>query len=127
MSLQLMKEALSFWEYGLENDEELSYYYERFVDASCMNAAMTHPMEYALRGLAGEVGEVQEEAKKYLRDIGDTGPIKDDHECNPKFIDELGDVLWYVTRLAIIHNVSLNELQNHTMKKLIAKREKNGV
>jgi len=54
---------------------------------------------YCALGLAGEAGEVANQAKKIIRD--DDVALYQKHESLPeerkaKLIDELGDVLWYV-------------------------------
>jgi len=68
--------------------------------------------DYAL-GLAGEVGEVLEHIKKHRR-MGERHQpiIRDD------FIKELGDVLWYLTKTANIHDISLSEIAEKNMEKL---------
>lgn len=71
---------------------------------------------YASLGLASEAGEVAGKIKKYIRgDYPSIEPIRD------KIIDELGDVLWYVTALAIELDTTLDEIQSRNAKKLLAR------
>jgi len=113
-----LKQIFHTWknEYELTNG-----HYEYFTEESMFSKGET---AYCTLGLAGEVGECLEEFKKYVRDGGDpTKPIPNDHERYSKFIDELGDVLWYVTRLARYHGRTLDDLMYDNMNKLIKKIE----
>jgi NTP pyrophosphatase (non-canonical NTP hydrolase) len=64
-----------------------------------------------LLGLAGEVGEMQSEYKKALRD-GD-GP----ELFRGRFAEELGDVLWYVASLATKLGFDLNQIAEQNLAK----------
>ena len=64
----------------------------------------TKPWIYFL-GLSGEVGELCEKYKKIVRDGGDL-------ERNHTMLMELGDVLWYLTRIARSEEHT-SELQSH--------------
>ncbi len=60
--------------------------------------------------LAGESGEVVDYLKKtYFHDH----PL--DKE---KMIDELGDVLWYISSLAFVHDVDLEDVAEYNIQKL---------
>jgi NTP pyrophosphatase (non-canonical NTP hydrolase) len=61
-------------------------------------------------GLAGESGEVIDYLKKvYFHD----------HPLNKeKVIDELGDVLWYISSLAFVHDIDLDEIAEYNIQKL---------
>lgn len=64
-----------------------------------------------LLGLAGEVGEVVSEYKKYLRDGAS-------HEKFPERIrEELGDLLWYLSNLADKFGLSLSEVAETNLVK----------
>src|SRR5436305_1141795 len=65
----------------------------------------------ALLGLAGEVGELQSEYKKALRD-GD-GPDL----FRGRFAEELGDLLWYVANLATKLGFDLDEIAEQNLAK----------
>lgn len=82
-----------------------------------------HPVPYpmvAALGLAGETGEVMEHLKKHYRD--GTHPGED-------LCLELGDVLHYLTVIALSYGWSLDRLMTANMRKLAkrdAKRAKAG-
>ncbi|WP_239733708.1 MULTISPECIES: nucleoside triphosphate pyrophosphohydrolase family protein [unclassified Mammaliicoccus] len=64
---------------------------------------------YAL-GLTGEAGEVADNIKKH---------IFHGHDLNKdEIVKELGDVLWYVSSLASMCNVTLDEVAGHNLNKL---------
>jgi len=72
----------------------------------------------AVLGLVGESGEIAEKFKKHLR--GDYVLVKED------IAKELGDVLYYLARIADNFKLSLNEVGNLNIKKLLD-RQKRGV
>ena len=61
-------------------------------------------------GLASEVGEVMSERVKETRRGA---------ECSEEILDELSDVLFYVTSIAVSRGGSLEKLMNHNVNKLI--------
>ncbi len=62
----------------------------------------------------GEAGEFVEEVQKSLRDSGgDIGPRLDN------MLDELGDVLWYVTCAALELGVDLEFIMKRNKEKLV--------
>jgi len=64
-------------------------------------------------GLMGEVGEVVEHVKKSRRPTPKTKPI------DPvEFAKELGDVLWYLTRLADQHGLLMTDIAELNIAKL---------
>ena len=65
-----------------------------------------------LLGLAGEVGELLGEHKKWLRD-GDSYHLFPD-----RVKEELGDLLWYLTNVATKHGLSLEDIANHNINKI---------
>lgn len=74
-------------------------------------------LEYPTLGLAGEAGEVANIVKKIQRD--NDGVITD--EIRAKLMDELGDVLWYISACADELGLTLNEIAEFNVNKL-AKR-----
>ena len=74
-------------------------------------------LEYPTLGLAGEAGEVANIVKKIQRDHG--GEIND--EIRAKLLDELGDVLWYISACADELGLTLEEVARFNVGKL-AKR-----
>lgn len=78
------------------------------------------PWVYAL-GLTGESGELADKIKKVYRDKG--GVFK--QEERDAIAKELGDVLWYVTRLGATLGFSLEQIAEMNIEKL-ADRAKRG-
>ena len=65
-----------------------------------------------LLGLAGEVGELLSEHKKWLRDRGSYKLFPD------RVREELGDLLWYLTNVATKHGLSLEEVASYNLTKV---------
>ena len=65
--------------------------------------------EYLMIGLMNEAGEVGGAFKKEIRDRIDNTDL---------IIDEMGDVLWYLTRLCNVYDVKISELMINNMDKL---------
>lgn len=77
-------------------------------------------VNYAALGLGNEAGEVQGKVKKAWRD--DNMEITDDRR--DAIIDELGDVLWYMARLADELGVSLQQVADKNLEKLFGRLER---
>ena len=71
--------------------------------------------EYLMLGLMNEAGEVGGAYKKEIRDRVDNTEL---------IIDELGDVLWYLTRLCDVYGVEISELMVNNMDKLFNRMSK---
>ena len=71
------------------------------------------PWVYAL-GLTGEAGELADKIKKVYRDKG--GVFK--QEEREAIAKELGDVLWYLTRLGATLGFSLEQIAEMNIEKL---------
>jgi NTP pyrophosphatase (non-canonical NTP hydrolase) len=65
---------------------------------------------YLTLGLAGEAGEVANKIKKEIRD----GKTVTKEEIK----GELGDVLWYLSELALSYGIELDEIALSNVKKL---------
>lgn len=65
----------------------------------------------AALGIAGEAGEVADLVKKH---VGHGHPLEDS-----KFLEELGDVLWYVAVLAWMRGVPLSRVAQRNVDKLL--------
>lgn len=70
-------------------------------------------------GLIGEVGEVVEHIKKDRRVGNRHRPINIE-----ELTSELGDVLWYLTRLACENNIDMNYVASYNLKKLNERHKK---
>lgn len=82
---------------------ELNEYQEKAAKAAFYEK---NDLVYLALGIAGEGGEVADHMKKVMRD--DYGRITD--ERREILIKELGDVLWYVSKMAGELNVSLDDV-----------------
>lgn len=71
---------------------------------------------YCALGLTGEAGEVAEKIKKWHRD--DVLDVKDT-------IKELGDVLYYLTRIANILGYTLEQVRDMNIEKLTDRQKRN--
>ena len=65
-------------------------------------------------GLAEEAGEVAGLMKRVLRNF----PKDQERITRKNFIDEMGDVLWYLTACCDYHGTSLEEVWEHNINKL---------
>ena len=73
-------------------------------------------IEYLSLGLCSEAGEFAGKTKKYIRDLSWNSDAAK---------QELGDVLWYVARLADEMNMSLEELAQLNHDKLVDRQARN--
>lgn len=71
-------------------------------------------LSYVALGLAGEAGEVADRVKKVIRDSN--GVMND--QTRLMLAQELGDVLWYVARLATHIDWSLQAVAGRNIAKL---------
>lgn len=65
-----------------------------------------------LLGIGGELGTLQAEYKKYLRDGEEYRPFRD------HIREELGDILWYVANLATKFDLDLAEIADQNLDKI---------
>lgn len=77
--------------------------------------AVGHPVVYPVLGLANEAGEVAGKIKKVFRDKG--GEIS--AETRETLKSELGDVLWYLTQVCTELELSLDEVAEANLAKLL--------
>lgn len=77
-------------------------------------ADTAHRTLYAALGLAGEAGEVANQAKRIMsKDSMLTNPVRSD-----ELAEELGDVLWYAAALASELGVTLENVAADNLRKL---------
>ena len=69
---------------------------------------------YSVLGLNGEAGEVAEVVKKMIRDKGK----KLSEEDKQDLLKELGDILWYLSKVASKLEFSLEDVANANLLKL---------
>ncbi len=83
-------------------------------------------LSYLALGLTGEAGEFADTVKKIVRECGQhdkehfNSILKRDG-VKQKLIDELGDVFWYLHKLAMILDVSLEDIMVHNTYKLYSR------
>ncbi len=70
----------------------------------------------AMFGLCGEVGEVHDKVKKSIRDKKET----DSKEIGK----ELGDVLYYITRIGEYFNLTLEDIAKMNIEKLLDRQKR---
>jgi NTP pyrophosphatase (non-canonical NTP hydrolase) len=91
------------------------YDYEAFVDEMWKGQTV----HYTMIALAGEVGELCNLHKKGMRD-----PTKYhdyDYDWHEKLMSELGDVLYYLTRVCHEHSTTLGAVMEANVEKLRAR------
>jgi len=86
------------------------------IDAMGVRLPSASP-EYALQGLAAEVGELLGVTAKAIRD-----GKKLDHELMIK--KELGDIFWFIAAIAQDNGYTLDDIALSNLHKLYARKEK---
>jgi NTP pyrophosphatase (non-canonical NTP hydrolase) len=80
-------------------------------------------IEYVALGLASEAGEVAGKIKKQIRDGKNwTGEQREEHR--QRIVDELGDVVWYVSELARQLDVPLETVLANNIFKLESRQRR---
>lgn len=99
--------------------------YDAFVESMWFSGDESKNEQIAIAGLGltGEAGEVAEKVKKFLR--GDHGSLMPETQ-RLLLQAELGDVLFYVTKLAHLHGWTLNDIARNNYEKLHGRRARNG-
>ena len=79
-------------------------------------------LQYAIFGLASEAGEVSDIIKRRMRQAqrADAKPSPADIEA---FIDELGDVLWYVAACCHELHIDMEFVASNNLQKLLGRKE----
>ena len=78
---------------------------------------------YTVMGLSGETGEALEKVKKAIR----TSDPEQVEEYLSQLDDEIGDILWYIARLARMRGLNLNDVAEDNLDKLFDRKERNVV
>ena len=89
--------------------------YQRRSRATAQYPAIGHPVIYPTLGLVNEAGEVAGKIKKVFRDKN--GEINS--ETRETLKAELGDVLWYISQVCTELDLSLNEVAESNIAKLL--------
>jgi NTP pyrophosphatase (non-canonical NTP hydrolase) len=90
---------------------DLHEYQTAAAQTDCLPTGPHSDLLVPLLGLAGEVGELQSEYKKALRDGDDPGLYRN------RFAEELGDVMWYVADFATKLGFDLNQIARLNLDK----------
>lgn len=98
---------MSFNEYQAETDKTAIYPKDKAI-------------EYLVLGLASEAGEVAGKLKKIIRDRGGVVGV---HEA-AAICDEIGDVLWYISQIALELNTSLQSVADKNIEKLQSRQQR---
>jgi NTP pyrophosphatase (non-canonical NTP hydrolase) len=77
-------------------------------------------VEYLILGLCSEAGEIAGKYKKVIRD--QDGKVS--KEAREAMADEVGDVLWYVTMLAMELGFTLDHIADRNASKLRSRHER---
>jgi NTP pyrophosphatase (non-canonical NTP hydrolase) len=89
--------------------------YQQKSRATAKYPVIGHGVIYPTLGLTNEAGEVAGKIKKVFRDKD--GIISD--EMRDALKAELGDVLWYLAQVATELNLSLDEIAEYNIAKLL--------
>lgn len=100
----------------------MNAYQEKATKTAFFDPQVLNPIAAVTLGLTGETGEVAEKIKKLFRN--DKGALTD--ETREELKRELGDVLWYISQLARLLDISLDDVAAANIEKL-ADRNKRGV
>ena len=89
--------------------------YQQKAKATAKYPVIGHGVIYPTLGLTNEAGEVSGKIKKVFRDKD--GVISE--ETREALKAELGDVLWYLSQVATELNLSLDEIAEYNIAKLL--------
>ncbi len=94
--------------------------YQKKTDVTAKYPDKGNNFIYPTLGLVGEAGEVAEKIKKILRD--NDGVVSDERREELK--KEIGDVLWYVSQLSSELGLSLDDVAQLNIEKLMSRLER---
>lgn len=92
-------------------------YYQKFTPTT---AVYESPMEeaYLISGFAAEVGEVMDVYAKFYRGDYDEKVLKE------KISKELGDVMWFLSQICNMEDLSLEQIIMQNIEKLKSRKER---
>ncbi len=94
--------------------------YQKRSRATAQYPTIGHPVIYPVLGLANEAGEVAGKIKKIFRDKG--GEIG--AETREALASELGDVLWYIAQVCTELDISLDDVAESNLAKLLDRQSR---
>ena len=99
--------------------------YDAFVEERWLeNPDPSVDLAHAALGLSGEVGEAHEKIKKCFRGDLILGAKITSEDYKNSVIMELGDALFYLTKLAHLHGALLDEVIDANYAKLSSRAER---
>jgi NTP pyrophosphatase (non-canonical NTP hydrolase) len=98
-----------------ELSDNVLFQYQEFVDETAAAYISDYPLAYPALGLSGETGETVERIKKICRRGPGQAWTAEDREY---LVLELGDIMWYVSRIANILDADLEEIIEKNIDKL---------
>ena len=88
-------------------------------------------LNYLVHGLVGEAGELANKFKKLLRNgaihLGVETPISLDDSQKEILVDEMGDILWYFSRLSEVLGATVESIAGSNVSKLMARKKLNEI
>jgi NTP pyrophosphatase (non-canonical NTP hydrolase) len=105
----------------MENPMDFNYYQTNTHRTA--KYPINRALDYLVLGLASEAGEVAGKYKKIIRD--NNGRL--DPNLNQQIIDELGDVLWYVSEIATTLNFNLSAVARRNLDKLADRQARDAI
>lgn len=92
--------------------------YQQKANDTARYPVIGHSVIYPTLGLTSEAGEVAGKIKKIFRDKDGVFGDAD----RTALISELGDVLWYLAQVATQLSISLDEIAEHNIDKLLDRK-----
>jgi len=100
--------------------KNIDTYQDKAGQTDSSNFCTNPPYLYYVLGMCGEAGEAAEKIKKLLRNK--KGKIDD--EFIEEIKGELGDQMWYISRLAYLFGLPMSEVLDYNLKKLKSRKER---
>lgn len=94
--------------------------YQSATDETAVYPTIGKKFIYPILGLNGEVGELTEKVKKLFRDHN----IEVTKEFTDDVSKELGDILWYLARVATEFELDLEDIAIENIRKLRSRKER---
>ena len=120
MTEEESSQAISQWLEAREavafSDETFNNYQKATIQTAKYPKQMA--LVYLSLGIASEAGEVAGKMKKWIRDGGDMT----EQEWISSMSSEIGDVLWYAARLADELGLSLSQIAEDNLNKLLDRK-----
>jgi NTP pyrophosphatase (non-canonical NTP hydrolase) len=97
--------------------------YQKQAQTTAIYPGKGQNITYPVLGLNGEAGEVAEKLKKIFRDKN--GEFSQEDKF--KIVMELGDVLWYLSDIALEMGFSLENVAILNIQKLSSRKDRNKI